>query len=114
MRLACGCRLEFVITIKCILNIANITQPVIGIILGPASSWKSKAVNMPKGARDAFGVDSFSPKSFVSHNSNLNEDTATGNRLTAKDKEQTLHGSRVVATVHKQRGRLGADNWNDC
>jgi hypothetical protein len=29
---------------------------------------------MSKGARDTFGVDSFSPKSFVSHNSNLDEE----------------------------------------
>lgn len=66
--------LEFVISIKCILNILDITLPVIGIILGPPSSWKTVAVNMSKGARDTFGVDSFSPKSFVSHNSNLSEE----------------------------------------
>ena len=66
--------LEFVISIKCILNIRNITLPVIGLILGPPSSLKSVAVNMPKGARDTFAVDSFSPKSFVSHNSNLTEE----------------------------------------
>jgi DNA-binding transcriptional ArsR family regulator len=65
--------LEFMISIKCILNVRNITLPVIGIILGPPSSLKSVAVNMPKGARDTFTVDSFSPKSFVSHNSNLSE-----------------------------------------
>jgi hypothetical protein len=66
--------LEFVISIKCILNIRNITLPIIGLILGPPSSLKSVAVNMPKGARDTFAVDSFSPKSFVSHNSNLTEE----------------------------------------
>jgi hypothetical protein len=66
--------LEFVITIKCILNIVDITLPVIGIILGPPSSWKSVAVNMPKHARDTLSLDSFSPKSFVSHNSNLSEE----------------------------------------
>jgi hypothetical protein len=66
--------LEFTITMKCILNIRNITLPVIGVILGPPSSWKSVAVNMCKGARDTFAVDHFTPKSFVSHNSNLNEE----------------------------------------
>jgi hypothetical protein len=66
--------LEFAISIKCVLNVADITLPVIGIILGPPSSWKTVAVNMSKGARDTFGVDSFSPKSFVSHNSNLLEE----------------------------------------
>ncbi len=48
--------LEFAISIKCILNIRNITLPVIGLILGPPSSLKSVAVNMAKGARDTFGV----------------------------------------------------------
>jgi hypothetical protein len=66
--------LEFAITMKCVLNIKNITLPVIGVILGPPSSWKSVAVNMCKGARDTFAVDNFTPKSFVSHNSNLNEE----------------------------------------
>lgn len=66
--------LEFAIAIRCILNIKNITLPFIGIILGPPSSLKSVAVDMPKHARDTFPTDSFSPKAFVSHNSNMTEE----------------------------------------
>jgi DNA-binding transcriptional ArsR family regulator len=66
--------LEFAISVKSILNIKNITLPFIGIILGPPSSLKSVAVDMPKHARDTFPTDSFSPKAFVSHNSNMTEE----------------------------------------
>lgn len=66
--------LEFAISVKSILNIKNITLPFIGIILGPPSSLKSVAVDMPKHARDTFPTDSFSPKAFVSHNSNMREE----------------------------------------
>jgi hypothetical protein len=66
--------LEFTISIKCILNIDNITIPFIGIVLGPPSSYKSVAVDLSKHARDTFYTDNFSPKSFVSHNSNMSED----------------------------------------
>lgn len=66
--------LEFALSVKSILNIKNITLPFIGIILGPPSSLKSVAVDMPKHARDTFPTDSFSPKAFVSHNSNMTEE----------------------------------------
>ena len=80
--------LEFVISIKCILNVEDITLPVIGVILGPPSSWKTVAVNMSKGARDTFGLDSFSPKSFVSHNSNLDEEQLQEQDLLPKMKNK--------------------------
>jgi hypothetical protein len=76
--------LEFVLTLKCILNIKDITLPVMGLILGPPGSWKSQAVNMPKHARDTFGLDKFNPKSFVSHNSNLTEEQLQENDLLPK------------------------------
>jgi DNA-binding transcriptional ArsR family regulator len=66
--------LEFAISIKAILNIDNITMPFIGIVLGPPSSYKSVGVDLLKNARDTFYTDNFSPKSFVSHNSNMTED----------------------------------------
>jgi hypothetical protein len=80
--------LEFAISVKCILNVSDISLPVIGIILGHASGWKSVAVNMSKGARDTFGVDSFSPKAFVSHNSNMTEEQLQENDLLPKIKNK--------------------------
>jgi hypothetical protein len=80
--------LEFAISVKCILNIADISLPVIGVILGPPASWKTVAVNMSKGARDTFGVDSFSPKAFVSHNSNMTEEELEENDLLPKIKNK--------------------------
>lgn len=80
--------LEFAISIRCILNIKNITLPFIGIILGPPSSLKSQAVDAQKHSRDTFYTDNFSPKSFVSHNSNLSEEELQEQDLLPKMKNK--------------------------
>ncbi len=80
--------LEFTISIRCILNIENITLPFIGIILGPPSSYKSVAVDLPKDARETFYTDNFSPKAFVSHNSNLTEEELQEQDLLPKMKNK--------------------------
>lgn len=88
--------LEFAISIKCILNIKGITIPFIGIVLGPPSSFKSVAVDMPKHARDTFSTDNFSPKAFVSHNSNMSEDELRENDLLPKMKDKLFLVSELA------------------
>ena len=80
--------LEFAITMKCILNIKTITLPTIGIILGPPGALKTVTINMPKGARDTFTLDNFTPKSLVSHNSNLTEEQLQENDILPKIKNK--------------------------
>lgn len=88
--------LEFAISIKCILNIRNISLPFIGIILGPPSSLKSVAVDMLKYARDTFSTDNFSPKAFVSHNSNMTEEELQENDLLPKMKNKLFLVSELA------------------
>src|SRR5687767_4036286 len=88
--------LEFSISIKCILNIRNISLPFIGIILGPPSSLKSVAVDMLKEARDTFATDNFSPKSLVSHNSNMTEEELQENDLLPKMKDNMFLVSELA------------------
>src|SRR5690606_14341907 len=60
--------LEFALSIKLILNIKNCSLPFSGIILGPPSSFKTAVIELLRGYPNTFYTDSFSPKSFVSHN----------------------------------------------
>jgi hypothetical protein len=65
---------EFTLSIKKILNIANITLPFAGIILGPPSSAKTLVLEMLRDLPNTFYTDSFTPKAFVSHNSGVSEE----------------------------------------
>jgi hypothetical protein len=66
--------LEFALSVKTILNIKGCTLPFPGILLGPSSGSKTVIIEIFKGYKHTFYTDSFSPKSFVSHNSSVSED----------------------------------------
>jgi hypothetical protein len=65
--------LEFTLSIKCILNISNITLPFAGIILGPPSSLKTVSLTMLKKWPQTYYTDNFSARSLVSHISGKTE-----------------------------------------
>jgi DNA-binding transcriptional ArsR family regulator len=88
--------LEFAISIRAILNIQNISLPFIGIVLGPPSSLKSVSVDMMKNSRETLTTDNFSPKAFVSHNSNLTEEQLQENDLLPKVKNKMLLVSELA------------------
>ena len=99
--------LEFAISVKSILNIDNITIPFIGIVLGPPSSYKSVAVDLPKGARDTFYTDNFSPKAFVSHNSNMSEEELQDLDLLPKTKNKLFLVSELAPLFTTKDDELG-------
>ena len=88
--------LEFAISIRTILNIKNISLPFIGIVLGPPSSLKSISVDMMKNSRETFTTDNFSPKSLVSHNSNMTEEELQQNDLLPKMKNKMFLVSELA------------------
>ncbi|MGH9926592.1 MAG: hypothetical protein ACRD5B_14570, partial [Nitrososphaeraceae archaeon] len=61
--------LEFALSVKSTLNMKGCTLPFPGILLGPSSGCKTVIIEMFKGNKHVLYLDSFSPKSFVSHNS---------------------------------------------
>lgn len=63
--------LEFILSIKNILHILGCTLPFCGIILGPPSSLKTLGLEMLRKWRNIYYTDSFSAKSFVSHNTSV-------------------------------------------
>jgi hypothetical protein len=59
--------IQLIISVKCILNIADCTLPLITILLGAASSLKTVPIEMFRGQPNTYYTDSFSAKSLVSH-----------------------------------------------
>ena len=66
--------IEFVLSIKSIMNIAGVTLPWFGIILGRASSLKTAAIEMLRDTINTFYTDIFTPKAFVSNSTAATED----------------------------------------
>ena len=73
------------IAVKSILNIKDCTLPFAGIILGPPSSSKTVGIEMFRGTANTFYTDSFSAKSFVSHNTSVPRDKLQEIDLLTKD-----------------------------
>jgi hypothetical protein len=59
--------LEFVLSIKSILNIKDCTIPFAGILLGRPSSLKTVGIELLRKSPQTYYTDNFSAKSFVSH-----------------------------------------------
>jgi hypothetical protein len=67
--------LEFALSIKSILHIADVTEPFAGILLAPASSLKTVTIDLFRKYWRSYFTHSFTPRSWVSHNTSLDEDT---------------------------------------
>jgi len=65
--------LEFALSIKSILHIADVTEPFAGILLAPASSLKTVTIDLFRNYWRAYHTHNFTPRSFVSHNTGLPE-----------------------------------------
>lgn len=66
--------IEFTLSVKNVLHIKGNTLPFAGIILGRPSSSKTLALEMLRGSKHTFYTDSFTAKSFVSHNSAVSQE----------------------------------------
>ena len=66
--------LEFILSVKSILNIKDCNLPFAGIILGPPSSLKTATIQLFRGYKYSFYTDSFTAKALVSHNSGIDEE----------------------------------------
>ena len=66
--------LEFTLSVKCILNIADITLPFAGIILGAPSTHKTVSLTMLNIWPQTFYTDSFTSRSLVSHSTAVSKD----------------------------------------
>ena len=65
--------MQFILSVKTILNIDNNKLPFLGIILALPSSLKTTFINFFRKYNNTFYSDSFTPNSLISHNSALTE-----------------------------------------
>ena len=79
--------IEFVLSIKSIMNIAGVTLPWFGIILGRASSLKTAAIEMLRDTLNTFYTDIFTPKAFVSNSTAVSKDKLVRYRYAAQSQE---------------------------
>lgn len=91
--------MEFVMTVKGILHIKDITLPFIGIILGNPSTYKTLAIGMLRHWFNTYYVDKISPRSFVSHANVETEQELQDIGLVQKIKD-TLLLIRVISYLH--------------
>jgi hypothetical protein len=66
--------LEFTLSVKCILNIADITLPFASIILGAPSTHKTVSLTMLNIWPQTFYTDSFTSRSLVSHSTSVSKE----------------------------------------
>ena len=72
--------LDFIVSVKTILNIKGVTLPFMGIIFAAPSSMKSQAIELFRQWIYSYFTDKFTAKSFVSHSA-----TVAKNKLTEID-----------------------------
>lgn len=66
--------LEFVLSVLRILNIGNCTLPLIGVLLGAPSSFKTVVISLIRGWYCVLYRDNFTPASFVTNSMSVNSE----------------------------------------
>ena len=98
--------MEFQLAVKTILNIKDCNLPFAGIILGPPSSSKTVGIEMFRGTSNTFYTDSFSAKSFVSHNTSVPRDKLQEIDLLPKIKDKVFLSPELSSTFSKKDDEL--------
>jgi hypothetical protein len=82
--------LDFVLSIKTILNIEDITLPFMGIVLAVPSSLKTKVIELLRKWMYSYFTDKFTAKSFVSHSATVAKDKLKEVDLLPRIKDKIL------------------------
>ena len=98
--------MEFQLAVKTISNIKDCNLPFAGIILGPPSSSKTVGIEMFRGTANTFYTDSFSAKSFVSHNTSVPRDKLQEIDLLPKIKDKVFLSPELSPTFSKKDDEL--------
>jgi hypothetical protein len=82
--------LDFILSIKTILNIEDITLPFMGIVFAVPSSMKTKVIEILRKWPYSYFTDKFTPKSFVSHSATVPKDKLKDVDLLPRIKDKIL------------------------
>ena len=97
---------EFALSVRTILRIANITLPFAGIVLGPSGGLKTATVELYRNTSDTYYTDSFSAKSFVSHNTAVPKEKLVEIDLLPKIKDKLFLTPELSPTFCKKEDEL--------
>ena len=94
--------LEFSLSVKNILHISKCTLPFAGIILGRPSSNKTLGLQLLRNSRNTHYSDSFSAKSFVSHNTSVSKEQLKDIDLLPKIKDKVFLSGELSPIFSKK------------
>ena len=98
--------IEIELSVKSILNVQDITLPFACIILGPPSSSKTVGLELLRDTPNTFYTDSFSAKSFVSHNTAVPKKELVNIDLLPKIKNKLFLSPELSPTFSKKDEEL--------
>lgn len=93
---------EFILSIKSVMNIEGITLPWFGIILGRPSSLKTAAIELLRDTPNTFYTDIFTPKAFVSNSTAVAKDKLKDIDMLPKLKDKLFLVSELSAIFTKK------------
>jgi hypothetical protein len=82
--------LDFVLAIKSILNIEDITLPFMGIVFAAPSSMKTKVIEILRKWYYSYFIDKFTAKSFVSHSATVTKEKLNNVDLLPRIKDKIV------------------------
>lgn len=97
---------EFALSVRTILRINSITLPFAGIVLGPSGGLKTATVSLYRHSSDTEYRDSFSAKSFQSHNSAISKDKLEENDLLPAIRDKLLLTPELSPIFSKREDEL--------
>lgn len=94
--------IEFILAIKSIMNIAHVTLPWFGILLGRASSLKTAGIEALRNTPGTLYTDIFTAKAFVSNSTAVSKDKLKDIDLLPKIKDKLFLVSELSAQFTKK------------
>ena len=94
--------IEFILAIKSIMNIAGVTLPWFGILLGRASSLKTAGIEALRNTPGTLYTDIFTAKAFVSNSTAVSKDKLKDIDLLPKIKDKLFLVSELSAQFTKK------------
>ena len=105
--------LDFILSIKTILNIEDITLPFMGIVFAVPSSMKTKVIEIFRKWIYSYFTDKFTAKSFVSHSATVAKDKLKEVDLLPRIKDKILLTPELSPLFTGKEEDIKRTIWNN-
>ena len=99
--------LESCLAVRAILEIEGITLPFMLVLLGPPSAGKSTVISMINSLPEAYALDSFTPKAFVTQMASMSEESLAKIDLLKQIEEKAFLTSELASLFSVRDDQLG-------